>query len=95
MKTIVISKNEYSFADTKTGELIEGAKIYYLLDNGLEPVVLSVNGRSGNMNLLEEIKEVPGVYDLTLKSDVRKGQIVQSVVKANFVKPIDIMAMMK
>ncbi len=95
MKTIVISKNEYSFADTKTGELIEGAKIYYLLDNGLEPVILSVSQRAENMNLLDEIKEVPAVYEFTLKSDVKKGQIIQTVTKANFIKPIDIMALMK
>lgn len=94
MKTIVVSKNEYSFADTKTGELIEGAKIYYLLDNGLEPVTLSVSLRADNMNLLEEIKEVPAVYEFTLKSDVKKGQIVQSVTKAKFIKPVDLMALM-
>lgn len=93
MKVIVLSKNVYSFANQDTGELVEGGKIHYIFDNGVEPAVLSVNANNKNMNILEEVSKVPGVYEFSLKTDVKKGQIVQTVHSAKFIKEVDLISL--
>ena len=48
MKVILLSKQDYEFTDDKTGEIISGSNIYYLIANGLEPIKLSINDYANN-----------------------------------------------
>lgn len=94
MKVILLAKNDYSFKNNETGELIEGSKLFYIFDNGVEPIILSLNSHQKNLHLLDSIKSIPGVYDLEMKNDVRKGQIVQTISNMKYIKSIDLLSLM-
>lgn len=90
IKAIVLSREDYEFNDDKTGEIISGSNIFYLIEDGLAPLKLSINDFNKNQNLLNEIVEVPAVYDLELKMSVSKGNMIQRVAGAKFIKPLEL-----
>lgn len=89
MKAIILSKSDYSFPDTKTGEIREGSKAFYLIANGTEPILLSINNNSGNMHLKEQITTVPAMYELDTARTVKKGQLVEVITSAKLIKEMD------
>lgn len=89
-KAIVLSRSDYEFNDDKTGELVSGSNVYYLIADGLEPLKLSINDFNNNKQILNDLDQIPGVYDLKLEVSVSKGKMINSVVGAELIKPIEL-----
>lgn len=90
MKVIVLSKNDYSFPDVKTGEIREGSKVHYVIESDTEPISLSINPTAKNMHLMSEIEKFPGLYEFSTTAIVKKGQLIQSISNAKFIKEVDL-----
>lgn len=87
---IILNRRDYEFNDDKTGELIQGSNIMYLVQGENEPLQLKVNSYAKNQNLLNVIVEFPAVYDLVLETEIKGGQMVLKIVGAEFKKKIDL-----
>lgn len=90
MKVIVLSKKDYEFTNKDTGELVKGASVQYLIENGIEPIKLSLNTYQNNLSLSEKITSVPSICDFELETTVKAGQLVQFVKDIKFVKNVDL-----
>ena len=79
-KCILIQASPYSFPDEKTGEIREGISLTYIMTASLTPAKeghlkgYKVCKESIPLNAVEQIKEVPGIYNFAHRIESVRGK---------------------
>lgn len=91
-KVVVIGVSQYKFRNEETGELIEGTKVHYLDPDGDQEKGKGYFPTSANMTFdyYNELKEVPGIYNLDIGVSLSGRKPVMKVHGFNFLAPLDL-----
>lgn len=95
IRAIVIFAKPWRFVDENTGQVREGVSLEYLMTDSLSPIE-NDDGSAGYMILKEsvgidkmnQIVEVPGIYDITYGFELKKGKPVMKIKGMKFVSGV-------
>lgn len=78
MRCLVLAARRYSFKDSETGALVEGAKLHYLTLDGEQDGDTDQRGEvpfevSIPLAVYEELREVPAFYDVDFRQRPGRG----------------------
>lgn len=102
MEVIVLCSSDYSFCNSKTGELIEGANLFYLSSvnsnssiNGNEISKISLSlGEYQQFGL--KTMQLPAICKLNILSGTTiKGKAFSKLAAIEFVKTVDLLGLIK
>lgn len=96
VKAIVFFANTWSMTDEHTGIIREGLTIEYVMTDKLSPVNNNEDGSLGYRTIKEsiniananQIKKVPGIYEMTYGFTVRQGRPVMKLQEIKFVSEV-------
>ncbi|MGL4338414.1 MAG: hypothetical protein ACRCST_16135 [Turicibacter sp.] len=82
----------YSFANEKTGEMVEGVSVYYVEKEAFD------DERNGfgyppikaNLSSAEHLTEIPGIYNAQYQSQFVKGQRVSKLIGVTLIEGVSL-----
>lgn len=102
-EVVVLGVSRYKMVDRNTGELVQGAKVRYILASDLTPVEeenfrgfkMSVNGYRGEEGyaMYDDFPVVPGIYGADINFKVNeskdgKGETTVTCDNFKFIRPV-------
>lgn len=91
MKVLVLHSKHYDFVNDD-GEKITGCSVFYMIEEAVDILKLTISEFNKNTYLLDELKDSPAIYEAEFSTSVSKGRMISTISDLVFDRYVDLFA---